>query len=100
MADWTSLADGLNRAVVGTFGREVLYLPNAGGSVALKAILQPGAESEETAPGTYAVLFIRRADLAQTPERGDQVNVQCSAYTVFDIEADGEGGIYLKLRRT
>lgn len=89
----------LNAAALSAFGGEVTYLPQNSQSVTLTAIFQPTRETEETSPGTYAVLFIRRADLGDTPQRGDRVEIADSVYTVFDIESDGEGGVVLKLRR-
>lgn len=99
MADWTSLLRALNGSVLAAFGREVTYLPLAGGSVVIRAIFEPGREAEESSPGVYGALFVRLADLAVAPVRGDRVSIDGVSYTVFDIEADGAGGIVLRLRQ-
>ncbi|MCC6363016.1 MAG: hypothetical protein IT165_05795 [Bryobacterales bacterium] len=90
---------GLNAAVVKTFGREVLYLPEAGGQAAIRAVFQAVREAEGASPGVYAVLFVRLVDLAAPPVRGDEVDIGGVHYKVFDIEADAEGAAVLKLRQ-
>ena len=97
MDNWAALMSKLNEQVLSTFGREVTYSPQVGGSVAvtLKAIFEAPHQSEENSPGTYALLFIRLSDLPQAPDRGDEVQVGGSVYKVFEIEADGQGGATL-----
>jgi hypothetical protein len=99
MSGWEAAVSGLNAAVVNTFGREVLYLPEAGGQAAVRAVFQPAREAEDASPGVYAVLFIRLADLPAAPVRGDEVEIEGSRYKVFDIEADAEGAAVLRLRK-
>ena len=99
MSNWTSLADALNTGVLGAFGRDVVYLPQSGDQVTIRAIFQPTREAEDNAPGVYAVLFVRVGDLAQPPERGDEVSVDNLTYKVFDIEADTSGAVVLRLRQ-
>ena len=45
MADWTSLLGALNGGVLAAFGREVTYLPLAGGSVDDPGDLRAGSGS-------------------------------------------------------
>jgi len=99
MSDWASLLGALNSVAVGVFGREVMYVPSVGDPVTVRAVVEKARESEETAPGIYAVVFLRLADLPKPPERGDEVQVNSSLYKVFDIEADHGGGVLLRLRR-
>ena len=99
MADWTSLLDGLNSAVLGAFGREVTYLSQTGSQVTLRGIFENTREVQESSPGVYAVLFVQLADLPQPPERGDEVVVEGVNYKVFDIEADTSGAVVLRLRQ-
>ena len=98
MANWTSLLNGLNSAVLGAFGREVTYRPQSGGEIPIRAIFQATQEAEENAPGVYGVVFVRLSDLPATPQRGDRVVVDSSVYSVFQIESDGGGGVTLSLR--
>jgi hypothetical protein len=99
MSAWQAAVKDLDAAVVKTFGREVLYLPEAGGQAAIRAVFQPARESEDASPGVYAVLFVRLADLPAAPVRGDEVEVGSVLYKVFDIEADSEGAAVLRLRK-
>jgi hypothetical protein len=99
MSGWESAVSGLNGAVVNTFGREVLYLPDAGGQATVRAVFQAVREAEDASPGVYVVLFLRLADLAAAPVRGDEVEIGGARYKVFDIEADTEGAAVLRLRQ-
>jgi hypothetical protein len=100
MSSWESAVSNLDAAVVKTFGREVLYLPEAGGQATVRAVFQAVREAEDAAPGIYAVLFVRLADLAAPPVRGDEVQIGGTRYKVFDIEADSEGAAVLRLRKS
>ena len=98
-----AFADSVSRvdeACLRVFGREVLYLPEAGGQAAVRAVFQPAREAEDSSPGVYAVLFARLADLPGMPARGDEVEIGDIRYKVFDIETDAEGGAVLRLRQT
>ena len=89
----------LNAACLAAFGRDVTFRPVTGGaSFTAAGVLETGVRLEENAPGTYAVLFLRRADLPQGPERGDEVEIDGVSYKVFEIEADAAGGVKLALR--
>ena len=99
MSGWEAAVSGLNAAVVNAFGRDVLYLPEAGGPATVRAVFQAVREAEDASPGVYAVLFVRLADLAAAPVRGDEVEIGGTRYKVFDIEADAEGAVVLKLRQ-
>lgn len=100
MASWTSLLDDLNRSALSAFGREVTYAPQAGQPFTIRAVFEATRESEESSPGVYAVVFVRTSELPVPPERGDQVIVDGTAYTLFDIEVDQGGGLLLRLRRS
>jgi hypothetical protein len=100
MSSWEAAVNDLNAAVAGTFGREVLYLPETGGAVVVRAVFQPVREGEDASPGVYAVLFVRLAELPAGPVRGDEAEIGGVRYKVFDIEADSEGAAVLRLRRS
>ena len=95
---WESAIGALNAACLGAFGRDVTFRPAGGAPFTVAGVLETGTRLEENAPGTYALLFLRRADLAQMPERGDEVEVAGASYKVFEIEADAGGGVKLALR--
>jgi hypothetical protein len=99
MADWAALMDRLNQQVLASFGREVTYSPQGDTPFPLTGILEAAARPEDSAPGTYAVLFVRASAFDQPPERGDEVTVSNSVYKVVDLEADAAGGILLRLRQ-
>ena len=96
---WESALGALNAACLSAFGREVTYRPSTGAPSTINGVLETGLRLEENAPGTYAVLFLRLADLPQTPERGDEAVIGGTVYTVFEVEADAAGGAKLGLRR-
>ena len=100
MENWTSLLNDLNRSALSAFGREVTYVSQAGHRVPIRAIFEAMRESEDNSPGVYAAAFVRASELAASPARGDQVLVDATAYTVFDIEADQGGGLVLRLRQS
>jgi hypothetical protein len=95
---WDAVTGALNTACLATFGREVIYYPSVGDPVTITGIVDTGSRLEESAPGTYVVLFIRLADLPQPPARGDEVEIDTATYKVFEIEADAAGGAKLALR--
>lgn len=99
MWDWNSLIGGLNTTALSVFGREITYLPSAGEAVTVRAIVETARQTEETVAGVYAMLFLRLADLPKPPERGDEVSIDTTLYKVFDIDADGGGGVVLRLRQ-
>ncbi len=90
----------MDEACLRVFGRDVMYLPQAGGQATVRAVFQPAREAEDASPGVYAVLFVRLAGLPAPPARGDEVEVEGLRYKVFDIEADSEGAAVLRLRKT
>jgi hypothetical protein len=98
-----AFADSVSRVdetCLRVFGREVLYLPEAGGQAVVRAVFQPAREAEDSSPGVYAVLFVRLSGLPAAPARGDEIEVDGVRYKVFDLEADAEGAAVLRLRQT
>lgn len=89
----------LDQACLRAFGQDLVYLPEAGGTLPVRGIFHRTVEPEDAAPGVYAVLFVRLADLPAAPARGDEVEVDAVRYKIFDIEADGSGAAALRLRR-
>jgi hypothetical protein len=95
-ADSVARMDG---ACLRVFGREVLYLPEAGGQASIQAVFQATRDAEEASPGVYGVLFVRLADLLGQPVRGDEVEIDSVRYKVFDIEGDTSGAAVLRIRQ-
>jgi hypothetical protein len=99
MSNWISLAGALNQGVLGAFGQEVVYSPQAGPEATVRGIFEETREAQETALGVYAVVFLRASDLGAPPQNGDEVRVDGVAYKVYEIQADHAGGVYLRLRQ-
>jgi hypothetical protein len=97
---FTDAIGRMDEACLRAFGRDVTYLPQSGGQTTVRAIFEATREAEENAPGVYAVMFLRAAELSTPPQRGDEVSVDGVTYKVFDIEADHGGGLVLRLRQT
>jgi hypothetical protein len=95
---WSTATGALNAACLATFGRGVTYYPSVGDAVTITGIVDTGARLEESAPGTYVVLFIRLVDLPHPPARADEVEIDGATYKVFEVEADAAGGVKLALR--
>jgi hypothetical protein len=89
----------MDAACIRAFGRDVLFLPEAGGQSSVRGIFQRTVEAEDASPGVYAVLFVRSSDLPAAPQRGDEVEVSGARYKVWDVDADPEGGALLRLRQ-
>jgi hypothetical protein len=100
MADWNSLLNGLNAAMLGAFGRDIVYAPQGGQQFTIRAIFEATHASEDTAPGVYAAVFVHASDLPVPPQRGDAIIVEATTYKLFDIEADQGGGMILRLRQS
>ncbi len=97
MTTWDASIDGLNTAVLYAFGREVHYLPAAGGEITIRAVFRADHRPERESPGMWAVLFLRRSDLTEAPVLADAVEVDGVRYRVFQAECDGQGGVLLGL---
>jgi len=99
MATWENQLARLNGRCVDVFGRDVIYAPESGGEIAVRAIVRRGQEAEDGVPGVYAAAFMRLADLPAPPVRGDQVDIDGFRYRVYDIDADGSGAVVLRMRQ-
>jgi hypothetical protein len=100
MSSWHEAVKDLDAAVVQTFGREVLYLPEAGGRASMRAVFQPAREVRRRFAGRLCGAVRAAGGLPGAPARGDEVEIGGVRYKVFDIEADPEGAAVLKLRKT
>ncbi len=83
-----------------TFGATVTYDPSgAAAPFSVRGVLEPPAQLEETFPDSYVTLFVKLADFAVPPAKGDKVTVAGQNYVVVAVEADPEGGARLKLHQ-
>jgi hypothetical protein len=89
----------LDEACLRVFGKDVTYLPQAGGQTTIRVVFESTREPEDASPGVYAVLFVRLADLSAAPLRGDEIVIDGTTYKVFEIEADTSGSAVLRMRQ-
>lgn len=89
----------MDEACLRVFGKDVTYLPQAGGQTTIRGVFESTREPEDASPGVYAVLFVRLADLPAAPLRGEEVEVDGTTYKVFEIEADTSGSAVLRMRQ-
>jgi len=99
VADWTSLVGALHTAALTAFGSEVTFIPQGGAPVVVPAILEATRVTQEGSPGVFGALFLRLAHLPVAPQHGDAVLIGDVRYTVFNMEADGQGGVTLGLQQ-
>ena len=96
------IAARVNSVCLSTFGQEFTLKRFATGTTeTITGILEAGVLPEENAPGdgsVYASLWVRAADLATAPQRGDEVSSSTTVYKVLDIERDVDGGLRMQLR--
>lgn len=83
--------DPTDTAIVNTFGEDVSYTPNGGGSVVVKGFFQ----SPDDEPDTQDLNFIATSPQvilldtdAPAPDKGDTFTIRSVNYTVKDFEED------------
>jgi len=100
-ANWTDLVSGLDEGLLAAFGVDVLFqaldlqLPPA----TVRAIVDSGHDTEETAPGVYLILFVRPADLPAAPQNGDTWTIAGEVFTCYRVDLDQQGGARLGVRQ-
>lgn len=99
MSSYAESVDRLHQACLWHFGRQITYWPQAGAQSTVLGIFSATQEAEDSAPGVYAVVFLRSSDLSAPPQRGDWIIADGKTYKVYDVEADVAGGAILRLRR-
>jgi hypothetical protein len=95
----TTPFSALNAACLKTFGSPVAYQQGAGAPFAVTGIFQKETDEERQQDGVFARLFVKLADFASRPERGDFVTVNGTTYTVFDVAVDSTSGVSLSLKK-
>ncbi len=89
----------LNAACLKTFGSAVTYQQGASAPFAVTGIFQKETDEERQQDGVFARLFVKLADFASRPDRGDVATVNGTTYTVFDVGVDATGGVSLSLKK-
>lgn len=90
-----------NIAALALDGIEVTYTPSGGSAVTIKGLLDTGPVAQAREQGIYGTLWIRLADLATPPKKGDGITIDGVDYRVAKDPLDtrdGVGGTYLYLK--
>ena len=103
MVDWALIAGQVQGAVLEHLGRDVVYTPQSGQPVTIRAVYRGPHEAVSFDPmqisTTLPELFVRLADLPPGSRKGDNVALDTDTYRVTDIEPDGEGGALVCIAR-
>jgi len=98
MSGWSAQAGLANAAVLAAFGQPVSYQQGAGDPFVVTGVPDRRTDEQRSPDTVYLRLFVRLADFAVAPARGDQATVDGATYTVFDLQTDTGGGCWLSLR--
>ena len=91
--------DALNASCIKNFGSPVSYQQGAGDPFPISGILQRESDEERHQDGVYARLFVRLADFPSRPDHGDELVVDGTNYTVYEVSVDPTGAAHLRLRQ-
>ena len=91
--------DSLNASCIKNFGSPVSYQQGAGDPFPISGILQKESDEEQHQDGVYARLFVRLADFPSRPDHGDELVVNGTKYTVYEVSVDPTGAARLRLRQ-
>ena len=98
MAAWNQLSGLANAALLAAFGQPVSYQPGAGDPFTVTGILDKRTDEERHPDTVYARLFVNLSDFSAPPDHGDEVSVDGTLYTVFEVLNDPGGGCWLSIR--
>jgi hypothetical protein len=99
MTAWSQQSALANAALLAAFGQPVSYQQGAGDPFPITGILQKESDEEEHQDGVYARLFVRLADFPSRPDHGDELIVNGTNYTVYEVSVDSTGAARLRLRQ-
>lgn len=99
MSFFSDSVSALDASCLDSFGQEMTYRQAADLSNAITATGIEISANEREEQKTFRVVFFRAQDLGVDPVRGDRVEIGSIEYTVFDINPDEEGGVFLTLQR-
>ena len=99
MSAWTQQSGMANAAMVSAFGSPVTYRQGAGDPFEIAGILQRESDEEQHQDGVYARLIVLLADFPSRPDHGDELVVDGTKYTVYEVSVDPTGAARLRLRQ-
>jgi len=105
MKDFRDRVDRVLRHCTKTFGEQVTYYPQSGGSYKLQAIFDNDFESvdpetEQVISSNQPVLGVNLNDLNFEMRINDMVQVRNLRFRVIEVREDGQGGAQLFLHKT
>lgn len=98
MADFSSALASMDAAIKAAFGVSATYKPKPlGDTFSITGVRIGPVAQEETAIAGRIGFWVLLSDFTLAPKKGDQVTIGGKLYTVFEINADLEGGAMLAL---
>jgi hypothetical protein len=85
--------------MLAAFGSPVTYQQGAADPFQISGILQKDSDEEQHQDGVYARLFVLLADFPARPDHGDELVVDGTNYTVYEVSVDLTGAARLRLRQ-
>ena len=85
--------------MLAAFGSPVTYQQGAAAPFQITGILQKDSDEEQHQDGVYARLFVLLADFSSRPDHGDELVVDGTTYTVYEVSVDLTGAARLRLRQ-
>jgi hypothetical protein len=99
MSDFDDIAEGMNDAILGTFGDACTYTPPGGVAFAVDLVLEKPMEGDPDYPGAFMRASGILADFTTAPATGGLVTVGSDSYVVFQVNEDGTGLVILSLKQ-
>jgi len=99
MSAWPQQSGSLNAAMLAAFGSAVTCRQGNGAPFQISGILQKESDEEQDQDGVYARLFVLLADFPSPPDHGDELVVDGTSYTVYEVSVDPTGAARLRLRQ-
>jgi hypothetical protein len=97
--EWAQQSSQANLAMLATFGQPVTYRQGAGDPFQVAGILQKETDEQQLQDGVYASMFVLLADFPSGPDPGDELAVDGTSYTVYEVSVDLTGAVRLRLRQ-
>ena len=98
MSSWSQQSGLANAAILAAFGQPVSYQQGAGNPFTVIGILDKKTDEQRHPDTVYARLFVALSAFSVPPDHGDEVTVDGSLHTVFEVLSDSAGGCWLSIR--
>jgi len=98
MSAWSQQSGLANAAILAAFGQPVSYQQGAADPFTVIGILDRRTDEQRQADAVYARLFVALSAFQVPPEQGDEITIDGTVHTVFDVLNDSAGGCWLSMR--